>query len=117
MLMDTERPIAAKETEAVLGGTEDLEVLLSVEVERLSGVRAPSRSRPEGCCYRGRPLWWWRFKLMSWAHSAERGANGREVLRGLRIVLRDWDESLFLSFLGDLVPPCGNATSGRGRSA
>jgi hypothetical protein len=102
--------------EAALSDLDALESSLALEVERLSRMYAPTGRNPARSSYMGMPLWWWRYSLISWAHSRNvRSAHTGDTLRGLRVVLREWDDDLFLDFLHGLCST--KQTTVRGRAS
>lgn len=105
------------EVVAVLTELEGLEASLGVEVNRLSSVQAPPAGGETRRLFRDRPLWWWRYRLIGWAHSRPiRAAHPGDVLRGLCIVLKEWDDNTLYDFLSRL-PTSRPATLARRRSA
>ena len=50
--------------------------------------------------WQGRPLWWWRVKLVEWAHSTEaRSCYGANALRGFTSFIDDMNEGELGMFL------------------
>jgi hypothetical protein len=106
----------APDVEVVLRQVADLEAALGVEVRRLSKVQAP-RNGPQMPQHLNRPLWWWRFKLICWAHARKTvSAHDSDLLRGLRVVLKDWDDGALLAFLRGL-PAVSRISGARRRTA
>jgi hypothetical protein len=104
------------EYERVLSDLYVMESSLALEVKRLSRMHAPKCPNPVMPSYLGRPLWWWRYSLISWAHSRNvRVEHTGDTLRGLRVVLREWDDDLFLDFLHGLCST--QQTTVRGRAS
>jgi hypothetical protein len=104
------------EYERVLSDLDVMESSLALEVKRLSRMHAPTGPNPIRASYLGRPLWWWRYSLISWAHSRNvRSAHTGDTLRGLRVVLSEWDDDLFLDFLHGLCST--KQTTVRGRAS
>jgi hypothetical protein len=92
----------APDVEVVLQQVADLEAAVGVEVQRLSKVRAP-RNGPRMPQHLNQPLWWWRYKLICWAHARKTvNAHDGDLLRGLRAVLKDWDDGSLLEFFRGL---------------
>ena len=52
----------------------------------------------------GKPIWWWKVRLIEWAGSAQAGLRcDREALRGFRLYIRDVsDEELTMLVRGAL---------------
>lgn len=105
------------EVVAVLVELEGLEASLGIEVNRLSSVQAPPTGGETRRTFRERPLWWWRYRLIGWAHSRPiRAAHPGDILRGLRLVLKEWEDDTLYDFLSRL-PTSTPATRARRRSA
>lgn len=103
---------------AVLYELQALEASIRAEVDRLSDVRAPSSRRAEPTRFRDRPLWWWRYCLTIWAHSPPVTAtHAGDVLRGFRLVLKEWDDPTLHEFLSRLPPSLPPVPVRRLRSA
>ncbi len=96
-----------------------LELSLAEEVAQLMSVRAPAERKKRKERYGGKPLWWWRFKLLTWIHG--RGSHtdhAYDLLRGLRLALQQWDDAELLRFLKQLGRMGAQRhQQGRGRSA
>ncbi len=105
------------EAEHLIAERADLEAHLTDEIARLCRMRAP---RGGGTCritYDVKPAWWWRYKMMTWAHRNEStGTHAGDLLRGLRMALRDWSNAELVQFLGELHVS-NIAASQRGRIA
>lgn len=88
---ESNRYLATREAEQLIQDLAELESGLALEVRRLERLSAP---RPGPLpAYRGRPVWWWRVKLLRWAWSrpTER-RNALDALHGLRLVLAEWND-------------------------
>lgn len=80
-----------------------LEISLADEVALLKSVHAPGERNAQHERYGGKGLWWWRFKLLTWLHVREsRGDQAHDLLRGLRLALKQWDDAELLRFLKQL---------------
>lgn len=107
---DTLLEASTDEAASILAELAALEDSLSVEVDRLAPRCRPVTARTPMTAYRGRPLWWWRIMLLSWADSRRAGAShAAEMLLGLRVVLHEWDDAILLGFLKQLPPTSASA--------
>lgn len=80
-----------------------IEESLAYEVAQLMALHAPEKANAEQARYGGKPVWWWRFKLMMWTHAREVCPNeADDLLRGLRLSLKEWDDAELLRFLTQL---------------
>lgn len=88
------------EVTGVLRDLVDLEVSLGHEVDHLRSIHVPSDGSGQQTHYCGKPTWWWRFRLLTWIHTQEAGGStAGDLLRGLRISLKQWDDAALLRFL------------------
>lgn len=95
------RPTPFDKAEQLIHDLAQLEAGITTEVQRLEYVNAPAAAAPE---YRGRPIWWWRVMLVSWAWSPETERFfALDALKGLRIVLKEWDDEVLVGFLDGLL--------------
>lgn len=96
--------VSAHEPTAALNEIAELEAALSCELVRL---RTKCMARTDNSTAAasvspllGRPLWWWRAMLISWAHApATRRAHTHDLLRGLSCALRDFEDTHLVSYL------------------
>lgn len=102
-----------------LGDVAILERSLADEVAQLEAVRAPGKEPPVQMRYGGKAIWWWRFKLMTWIHMREACSDSADdLLRGLRLSLKQWSDVQLLQFLKYLGRVSGQRQpQRRGRSA
>lgn len=81
----------------------NLEESLAHEVTHLTAVHAPAQADVEQARYGGKALWWWRFKLLTWIHAREVcSGEADDLLRGLRLALKQWEDAELLRFLRHL---------------
>lgn len=102
-----------------LGDMSAFEELLADEVAQLNAQHAPDKENAEQTRYGGKALWWWRFKLLTWIHAREACSEDADDLpRGLRLALKQWDDTELLQFLKQLGRLRGQRQQqSRGRSA
>jgi hypothetical protein len=95
-----------------------LEVSLADEVAQLKSFHAPGERDIQQARYGGKALWWWRFKLLTWIHAREAyGDQAHDLLRGLRLALKQWDDADLLRFLKQLGRMGAQQQQRRGRTA
>lgn len=91
-----------QEVDDALRDLTTLELSLADEVAQLMSVHGPAEGKEQER-YGGKALWWWRFKLLTWIHAHEsHGVGTRDLLRGLRLALKHWNEAELLRFLKQL---------------
>lgn len=78
---------------------------LATELGRLEDVHAPATGR-RTIEHRGRPLWWWRWQVVTWVFSAEtERAYGGDGLRGFRAFLKSLSDEELARFLESIERP------------
>jgi hypothetical protein len=106
MSLRTNHEVVKNKDQAVDEALRDLavlEVCLADEVTQLKSVHAPGKRDGQYARYAGKALWWWRFKLLTWIHTREAsGHHARDLLRGLRVALKQWNDADLLRFLKQL---------------
>ena len=96
-----------------------IEESLAYEVAALGSIHAPEKENENYACDGGKALRWWRFKLLTWIHTREACSDGADdLLGGLRLSLKQWDDAELLRFLKQLgrMGACSQQQQ-RGRSA
>jgi len=91
---------------------EVIETVLGEVVGRLLGDPWVPPTGGSTTHWGGRPVWWWRAKLVEWCGSTStRARYCRDELRGLRMMLKDLDDDSLQIFLDGLPQPRSTALS------
>lgn len=102
-LTSTPKPHLFNDAQQAITELADLEVSLGLEMQRLQGLHAPKSSGRGIRQFRGKDLWWWRFRLVEWAYSPQAEfAHPSDILAGLRLVLKDFSDQELIIFLSNV---------------
>lgn len=101
---------AGDDTLATLQEIADLEAALAAEIARLQRTHGAPTTSAQAVCFAGRPMWWWRATLVSWANSSRaRRTHARELLRGLSCALKDFDDARIQTYIENITGAVANS--------
>jgi len=95
-------PSSCEQTiEAIDGLAHAVAVEVSIALQSRQVVPGP----PGRMTWTGKPIWWWRVRILAWANRPEvEYAHGLDETRALRLFLKDLDDAQFWAFLDELQP-------------
>jgi hypothetical protein len=76
-------------------------VAVEVSIAQRPGQSGPNT--PGRPTWMGRPIWWWRVRILSWANRPEiEYAHGLDETRAFRLFVKHLDDAGLVSFLDEL---------------
>jgi hypothetical protein len=90
---------------------------LANEIETIAAEQCGSDMHAAGTTYRSRPIWWWRFKLLTCTHTLERAPRERGAARSAGRFIKNSSDGALVEFMDAVTDMSRNANHNRAGQA